>query len=322
MKIRLSIAAIALLAAPAGAQDHAGHHGTHEPPPSAAAPLPARAAAQVESVRAAIARYADFDVAKREGWSRFGGEEPLMGEHWSPPKKLGWPDYQGAHARLNFARPSNLIYATIGGRRVLAGAAFVVRLAPGEGLPQGFAGEADRWHVHDIEHAVEAATQTRPILRWLANWWLDANYRSKGDNRGRLAMVHVWAALPNPDGAFADHNRIVPYLKHGLPLSAAQGASVEAARGLDLAAPGGCDNAASGKLWIAAASGAQKRTVERACAAAAREVAQALAAHRADPAMLNQAAASAWPRFEQVWNRELSAEQRARIAAITEHGPG
>lgn len=329
MRNRLLLAAaIALTGTAALAQNNSGHHdhashqdhGAHHAQPKQSEKLSPQTQRQIAEVRAAIARYGDFEVAKREGWTKFGGEEPLMGEHWSPPAKLRWPDYQGPGAKLDFARPNNLMYATIEGKRVLTGAAFIVRLGPGEALPTGFAGSADRWHVHDMEQAIAAATEERPMLRWLANWWLDSNYRDKGDNRGRLAMVHVWAALPNPDGAFADHNRLVPYLKHGLPSSAANGASVAAARGLDLAAPKGCENAAAGKLWIADASRAQKRAVERACELAAKQVSAALLEHRAHPAMLNRAAESAWESFETVWAAQLTLEQRARIAAITEHG--
>lgn len=321
----LVAAASMLIAAPAASQDNAHHH--HQPAPGAVAapdrhghPVGPRTQAQIDAVARAVARYRDFAVAEREGWHRFGGDEPLMGEHWYPPKDLGWQEYTGPDARLDFARPSNLMYTRIGGKRVLTGVAFVVRLGDGEPVPEGFAGAADKWHVHDFVRAVEAATQERPMLRWLANWWLDANYRDKGDNRGRLAMVHVWAALPNPDGPFADHNRLLPYMKLGLPTAHAHGGSVDAARGLDLATADGCDNAAGGKLWIADVSARQKRTIMWACEAATKEVAAALRDHREHPAMLNRAAETAWRGFDAVWERELTAAQQARVAAISEHG--
>lgn len=135
------------------------------------------------------------------------------------------------------------MYTDAGGRRVLTGVTFNVRLADGEALPQGFAGNADRWHVQDMLRAIGAVLKDRPILRWLANGWIDANHRNKGDDRGRIAMAHVWVTLPNPDGIFADSNRTVPYLKMQLPASFATGASEAAARGVDFATPNGCRGA-------------------------------------------------------------------------------
>lgn len=260
-------------------------------PARSAAPCPGRGANRGDARRhGPLCR---FRGRQAGGLDQVGGDEPLMGEHWSPPRRLGWPDYQGPQARLDFARPNNLIYASIGCKRVLTGAAFIVRLAPGEPLPEGFAGSADRWHVHDMKQAIAAAIERGPMLRWLASRRLDSSYRDKGTTRARLAMDHVWAALPNPDGAFANHNRTVPYLKHGLPRRCAP------------------DRRCRGRAEAA---------VERACASAAREVAAALASHRAHPAMLDAAAAETWLSFERAWESQLSAEQRARIFAITEHG--
>ena len=50
--------------------------------------------------------------------------------------------------------------------------------------------------------------------------WLNNKCPSKGDNRRRLAMAHVWVIMPNPDSVFADFNRTLPYVKLGLPDSA------------------------------------------------------------------------------------------------------
>lgn len=150
--------------------------------------LPAQTEAELGRVANAVARYRDFDVTRREGWKKFGGDEPLMGEHWYNPKGL---DLVGSDARLDFNRPTNLMYTDIGGKQVLTGVAFTVRIAPGEAAPEGFYGSADHWHVHDFEKGIDAALVDRPFLRAITNWWLDANYRSKGDNRGRVAMVHA-----------------------------------------------------------------------------------------------------------------------------------
>ena len=277
---------------------------------------------QLQLVRQTLERYADFAVAEREGWSSFGGDEPLMGEHWYPPEELGWPDYQGERAEFDFTKPSNLMYTEIGGEKVLTGAAFVVRLREGEAVPEGFTGDRDNWHVHDFVAAIDAATEERPFLRWLAKGWLDRTYFSKGDDRGRLAMVHAWAALPNPDGPFADHNRLLGYMKHGLPVSYAEGASLDAAMGLAIAADGGCDAHLDGRLWIADAGGKTKRAVKDACEAAATDVRAAISEHGDHPHMLNAAAERAWNRFDSVWMDMLSPEERRRIAMMSEHGEG
>lgn len=316
MSLRLTACLALCAAAPATAQ-HAHHDHAPAPKAAAAPAVPVAARTQLDQLRRAVARYADIDVARREGWKRFGGDEPLMGEHWTPPDGR---DYQGADVQLDFTRPNNLMYTRIDGKPVLTGVAYVVRLREGEALPQGFAGDADRWHVHDALHAIQAMTEERPLLRWLANSWIHSQYLAKGDDRGRLAMVHAWVTLPNPDGVFADHNRLLAYRKLGLPDAHADGASLDAARGLSLAAEHGCRDAVDAKLWIADAPRAAGRRIRAACNAQAATVARAVAEHRAHPPMVNAAAEAAWRAFDAVWARELTGAQRARVAALTEHG--
>ncbi|TCD02074.1 hypothetical protein EYB45_10400 [Erythrobacteraceae bacterium CFH 75059] len=288
-------------------------------PPAPRAPLvvppqPATLEGQLAALRAAVEPYRDIAAAERAGWRPFGDDEPLMGQHYHSP---GAPDYVHGDP-LDFSRPNNLMYTEIGGRRVLTGVAYVVRLGDGEPLPEGFAGTQDRWHVHDFVRAVEAATEDRPLLRWLANSWLDAHYRGRGDNRGRLAMVHAWVTLPNPDGVFADYNRAVPYLKLGLPEGSWEGGTMAAARGLNLATTTGC-TVQGGTLWVANATPEQTREIARACAEAATRV-RAVLSGRPDRRAINQAGEAAWRDFDAVWRRVLTPQQQARIAALTEHG--
>ena len=268
--------------------------------------------AQIAEVRAALARYRDIEVAKREGWKPFGDDGPLMGQHWH---QQGGPDYVHGDT-LDFSRPSNLMYTRINGEMVLTGAAFAVRIGSHEPVPEGFAGDEDRWHVHDMVAAVGAATEDRPFLGWLAKGWLDANYRSKGDQRGRLAMVHTWVTLPNPDGVFADYNRLIPYLALGLPASFADGASEAAARGLALATERGCERLLDGRLWIANASRAQKRRLLQSCESAARSLRPAFSAGKV---AINEAGERAWSEFDRVYQAELTPDQKRRIEAMTEH---
>lgn len=320
-----AIAAATALAVPLAAQ-HQGHptephHDRSDAPlfvPQQGELTPA-ARRQIAQVRRGIARYRDIEVAKREGWKAFGADEPLMGQHWSPPEDFDL-DYQGSNPPLDFARPNNLMYTEIDGEMVLTGAAFVVRLGPGEALPSGFAGSADKWHVHDFQAAWQAATEKRPILRWIGNWWLENNWLA--DGRARAAMVHVWASLPNPDGPFADHNRILPLLKHGIDAGYARSLSLDAARGLDLAAKDGCDNAYGGRLWIADVSRRTKRTIMRTCKAEAKKIAASLEGHRNHPEHLFGDAAQSYARVQAVFERELTPEQQRRIAMMSEHGHG
>lgn len=287
------------------------------PPPPPRGPLafadqPRTLDAQLAAVRAAVAKYRDFSVAEAEGWRPFGGDEPLMGIHYAGPA----PDYVHGD-QLDFSQPNNLMYTDIDGQKVLTGVAFVVRIGDDEPVPEGFAGSADRWHVHDFVRAIEAATEERPLLGWAANWWLDQNYRNKGDNRGRLAMAHVWVAIPNPDGIFADANRTLAYRKLDLPESYWRGASEEAARGLYLATPGGCE-AVDGTLWIATVKAEQERAIKAACQKAAGVVRAGLAAGGKE--RVNRAGERAWAQFDAAWERILTPAQKARVAAMSEHG--
>lgn len=299
------LAPLLLLAAPAAAQ-HSHHAGA-----------PAAARAQLDELTRSVSRYRDVRVAQADGWepSPVGREDaPLMGEHWV---RKGAPEYEPGEP-LDFTEPSNLQYAWINGRRELVGVSYVVRIAPGDPLPEGFAGDADQWHVHDVERAVAAATEGRWLLRLLANGWLDANYRNKGDNRSRLAMVHAWVTVPSPDGVFSTDNRALPYLRVGLPGTYAQGATAEAALGVNLAAKDGCANTLNGLLWIAHARDAQKRSLLATCAALGTEVRHSFAG---GARAVNAAGEAAWARLEAAKRATLSPDQLRRMDAITEHDP-
>lgn len=309
-RVLLSMGAIALLAAAASAQ----HARTSGPAvPVAASSQPRDLHTQLAVLRAGIARYADFEVARREGWKKFGGDGPLVGEHWYLPAQKGGVDYRAGDA-IDFSRPSSLMYTDIGGKRVLTGVTFNVRLDDGEPVPEGFAGPADTWHVHDFRLFFATALRDRPVARWLVNRTMEKRW----GGRERLAMIHVWAgAIPNPDGVFAHYNRLVPYLKLGLPPSMADGASLPAARGLNLATPEGCAAAIDGAVRMAGASSSAKARLHQVCESAAAHVREGLASR--DKIRINSMAEHGWTMFDGAWNRELTSEQRARIAAITEH---
>ncbi|UTA48486.1 hypothetical protein L1F30_02820 [Simiduia sp. 21SJ11W-1] len=296
---------------PISAPTTAAHH------PVAAQPEPDNwrelLPAQIAEVNRAASKWQDYDAAIAAGWEPFGGEEPLMGQHFHNPSA---PDYVSGDL-LDFSQPNNLMYATLNGKKTLTGVAFVVRIGEHEPVPAGFAGPKDAWHVHNFLAAINAATEDRPFVRTLAKWWMNDNYFSKGDNRYRLAMVHVWTETENPDGVFANYDRTLPYRKLGLPISWSQGASLVTARGLDIATPNGCNNALGGHAWIANLSGKQEKQLKAACARGAKRVKAALP--RGQQA-INQAAVSAWLDYAAVQENVLTQEQKQRISAMMEHG--
>ncbi|MFN2433703.1 MAG: hypothetical protein ABR599_12990 [Gemmatimonadota bacterium] len=117
-------------------------------------------ALQVEALRRATERYHDIEAARADGFRRFGKtEQPLMGEHWYRQDLV--------HEPLDLERPSTLIYANVGGERELMGVAYTVYHRPAEPVPQGFAGDDDVWHVHDIPALLEAPWRT---ARSSAGW--------------------------------------------------------------------------------------------------------------------------------------------------------
>lgn len=287
------LAAIALLAAPAGAQD---------------------VGAQIDAARQSVAAYQDFNAARRAGWRPFGDHAPLMGQHYFDPSN---PDYISGEA-LDPRRPSNLLYAEIGGRQVLVSVAYNYRISDSEPLPSGFAGGSDVWHVHDVARFAQAVTLDRPLLRWAADRFLTPEFESAdGVRRERLAMVHLWT-IPNPDGPFASHNRLLPYLQLGLPQDWVNGASKEAALGLALATPDGCEMEIDPGAWIANVDRGTQRRLHDACDQAAEYV----RARLGDRQSANAAGEAAWRAFDDIRNDALTPAQLMRIAAIVEDGPG
>lgn len=267
--------------------------------------------AQISQARAAATAYEDLSVARAAGWRPFGGDEPLMGQHWH---RRDGVDYVSGMA-VDPLRPSNLLYTDIGGRMRLVALAYNVRIAPGEPVPEGFVGRSDEWHVHDIAAFIAAAGADRPVLRWLATGWLDRDIVQR-DGKTRVAMVHLWL-IPNPDGVFASHNRTLSYLDLGLPVDWANGASMDAARGLALATANGCDEALDSKLWVANVDRSTSRRLAQGCAQMADFVREGLPG---DKRTTNARAASAWQSFDRFLQDTLTAEQKQRIAAISEHG--
>lgn len=194
-----------------------------------------------------------------------------------------------------------------------------MRLRPGDPLPAGFAGDADHWHQHDMLKLARAAAEGRPVRHWLTERWI-AKQRRVGEDRTMLTMVHAWVWLPNPDGPFASHHRVIPYLKAGLPAAwaTAAGADEAAARGIGLVPDSGCGQALDGRLWMAGASRPQRRALATECETQAERLRRVLDG-RPDAHTANGAARAAWLAVDARERVVLTAAQRARIAAATEH---
>lgn len=298
----------AALGAPAAlaAQGH-GHQHPAPPDASAREAHSPELHAQLEAVRKATERYRDHAAAVRDGYRLFGDEGPLMGEHWYHPRLTRAP--------LDLARPSTLQYATIGGQKVLVGVAYTLYRRADEPLPEGFAGEADRWHTHDVAKLVNAALARRPVLRGIANRRMQRN-----GGRTMLTMVHAWVWEENPDGLFADRHRALPYLRAGLPAEWAVGSTEAAAQGIALLS-GGCATEARRTGRMAGLDGRQARELETACARTAAALRASVEAAR-EPRAANAAAEAAWAELEAARERILQPAQRARmerlLASVTE----
>jgi hypothetical protein len=309
--ILIVVAAAALAYAPLlRAQPHDPVHPPATPTLAVSSP---ELAAQVQRVRQATERYRDLDVARRDGYRRFGAEGPLMGEHWYHPDAVRRP--------LDLARPSTLQYATVGGSKVLVGVAYTWYRRPGEPLPEGFAGADDAWHTHDVARMARTFTADRPLLRGMVERRIRRGRAGAGDGRTLLTMVHAWVWLPNPDGLFAQQHRALPYLRAGLPASHAEGGSENAALGVSLLAPDGCEAEVRRTDRLAGLSRGQGGDLRRACDLHAAAV---LAARTAPAAELNAAAERAWTAYladrDQLLRPAQSARMRRMMDATMEPG--
>jgi len=298
---------------------------------------------QLEAVRQATERYRDHDVAVADGFELFGGDGALMGEHWYDPERVGQP--------LDLERPSTLQYLEVDGEYVLTGVAYSVYRDEGDPLPEGFAGDADGWHVHDLERIARAGTADRPFLRWLTEWRIRRGRLGPGDGRTELTMVHAWVWVENPLGVFAQDHFGLPYLRLGLPAEWAEGIDRETAMGVALAADGQCEQEIRRVRFLTGADRQQLQRLRHACRAASERVAALIerieAVERedsqpgaiatgsvvdptasgtdvgADPRAVELArlARAAWLEYVEAREATLTAEQLGRLEVAIEH-PG
>lgn len=145
-------------------------------------------------VRQGTARFADRNAAIRAGYRAVGGEFPAMGRHWVHPGVI-------LRGKIEPDNPAILSYVEIKGAPVLVGVAFAIPLAPGEEPPL-VAGRRREWHEHNGSVAEESL--------------IKEHAHGAGDGRTRLAILHVWSSVANPEGIFATDNWALPFIRAGL----------------------------------------------------------------------------------------------------------
>ena len=82
-----------------------------------------------------------------------------------------------------------LQYIVVGERRLLVGVTYGHWQRPGAPMPEGFAGDADRWHTHDIESLVRRFTERESgLVRWVVDRSLARGQWRGSGGRTELAM--------------------------------------------------------------------------------------------------------------------------------------
>lgn len=165
----------------------------------------------VDAAARLTARYADRRAAVADGYRRLGVDFPFMGEHWLNPT---------VHLRgvIDPARPTLLMYATIGGQPTLLGVGFVTTTVGGAAAP--VPGWPDQWHEHSGLFGDESGVDP-----------------GRAPEHGtRIWVLHAWTRLENPEGRYAPDNWVLPFFRLQMP--PAPDASAEAARALALATGG------------------------------------------------------------------------------------
>jgi len=217
----------------------------------------------LERARAAAAPYRDRRVAIAEGYRRIGGDFPGMGEHWIHIGRV----FDG---RLDPERPEVLSYVVLHDVPTLTGVAWIVPLLEGEPVPE-FPAPAALWH----EHVGSLDDETLAPRH-------DRSGRGEG---ARLAMLHTWIWVANPEGPFAADNWALPWRRLGRePPPAAPAAS---GRALSLVGP-------TQEYWTAMVRGAGGGDAGAAVALLSRARARVQALLGEDPPDLAERLARVW----------------------------
>ncbi len=177
-------------------QSAEAQHGDHEGHSSAAARNHDAGTAEfVRLARAGAERYRDRENAIRAGFRRVGGDFPFMGEHWVNAGKI-------VNGKFDPSDPPILTYVTLDGQPKLLGVVYAVALKRGES-PPSVPGSAGGWHEHNASVDEESFAEHSHGL-------------SASGEETRLAILHLWLELPNPDGLFKADNLALPFFRRGL----------------------------------------------------------------------------------------------------------
>lgn len=166
--------------------------------------------------RSGTARFQNPDSARAAGYRPVGPDFPGMGRHWVHPSLIlrDTPDA---------AQPTVLEYAEISGRLTLVGVAYAVLVTDGT-PPSALPVPASAWHFH------QGTVEEESFLRSHAGMGHDLP-------GPKIAVLHAWVWLANPDGVLATDNWALPFARAGL--AAPPRLSRTAARALALADEGG-----------------------------------------------------------------------------------
>ena len=183
----------------------------------------AQSADFIARARAGTAGYRDVEVARAAGFRPVGPDFPGMGRHWVHPALI-------LRDTLDPAAPPILEYAEVAGRPTLVGVAYA-KLVRGGTLPPLLGVlpvPPAAWHFH------QGTVEEESFLRSHAG----VQHALPGQERApRIAVLHAWIWLENPDGLLATDNWALPYARLGYRMP--PGASRDAARALALAAGDG-----------------------------------------------------------------------------------
>ena len=149
----------------------------------------------VARARAATERFKDQNVAAADGYRRLGPDFPAMGEHWANGELV-------VRGEFDAARPGLLTYARINGVPTLTGVVYALPLSDSE-TPPPFPFDRSLWHDHI------GTIEDESML--LAH---DAPHGPTGGLR--LAVLHAWIWMDNPDGTFVTDNWALPYARLGV----------------------------------------------------------------------------------------------------------
>ena len=177
----------------------------------------------LERARAATQALRDPEAARAAGYRAVGPDFPGMGQHWIHTTLI-------LRSTPDVAQPPVLEYAELNGKLTLVGVAYAV-LVNADTAPASIPVPASAWHFH------QGTVEEESFLRSHAGGGVSHDMHGSTGGGPRLAVLHAWIWLDNPDGILATDNWALPYARLGLAVPPA--ISHPAARALALASGDG-----------------------------------------------------------------------------------